>query len=71
MLDPIKRTFLATCLTGLLLQPSLSVAQSTMTIFEDVRIFDGTSLTAKMNVAVEGNKITQISSQPISSPTDA
>ncbi len=71
MLDSIKRTFLATCLTGLLLQPSLSVAQSTMTLFEDVRIFDGTSLTAKMNVAVEGNKITQISSQPISSPTDA
>lgn len=71
MLDSIKRTFLATCLTGLLLQPSLSVAQSTMTIFEDVRIFDGTSLTAKMNVAVEGNKITQISSQAISSPTDA
>ncbi|RDL12904.1 hypothetical protein [Serratia fonticola] len=36
-----------------------------MTTFEDVRIFDGSHLTARMNVVVEDKEITQISSQQI------
>lgn len=71
MSNVINRTFLAACITSLQLLPAPSIAQSSMTIFEDVRIFDGSTLTAKMNVAVEGNKITQISSQPISLTADA
>jgi imidazolonepropionase-like amidohydrolase len=73
MSKTIKTTFLAACMASLL--PSLSYAQSSnklaMTIFEDVRIFDGTTLTARMNVVVEGNKITQISAQPINPAVDA
>jgi imidazolonepropionase-like amidohydrolase len=39
-------------------------------VFDNVRIFDGTKLTAPMNVLVEGNKIATISAEPIPA-TDA
>ena len=35
------------------------------TVFDNVRIFDGTALTAPMNVLVEGNQIARISAEPI------
>ena len=35
------------------------------TVFDNVRIFDGTTLTAPMNVLVEGNQIARISAEPI------
>src|SRR5262245_63284724 len=52
--------------------PSPSIACNTcpVTLFSNVRIFDGKSdkLSAPTNVLVRGNKIEKISSQPI--PTD-
>lgn len=36
-----------------------------LTVFDNVRIFNGTTLTAPMNVLVEGNRITKISAEPI------
>lgn len=73
MSKTIKTTLMAACMVSLL--PALTYAQSsdklTTTIFEDVRIFDGTALTPKMNVAVEGNKITQISAEPINAAESA
>ena len=42
---------------------------STTVVFDNVRIFDGTALTEPMNVLVEGNEITRITAEPIS--TDA
>ena len=34
-------------------------------VFDNVRIFDGATLTAPMNVLVEGNQIVRISAEPI------
>jgi len=42
---------------------------STTVVFDNVRIFDGTALTEPMNVLVEGNEITRITAEPIT--TDA
>lgn len=44
-------------------------APPTTVVFDNVRIFDGAALTGPMNVLVEGNEITMISAEPIS--TDA
>src|SRR5690625_5886337 len=47
--------------TAVLAQP----VAATATVFENVKIFDGTKLTAPMNVLVEGNQIAKITSEPI------
>ncbi len=41
-------------------------APSTTVVFDNVRIFDGAALSEPMNVLVEGNEITMISAEPIS-----
>ena len=53
--------FLFTC-------PALATEPSALTLFENVRIFDGKAdtLSAEMNVLVRGNKIETISTNPIS-----
>lgn len=40
-------------------------APSTATVFDDVRIFDGSALTEPMNVLIEEDKIAKISTEPI------
>lgn len=40
-------------------------APQSVTVFDNVRIFDGAALTAPMNVLVEGNQIAKISAEPI------
>ena len=51
-------------------QPGGAAAPNSVTVFQDVRIFDGKSgeLSAPSHVLVRGNKIERISAQPI--PTD-
>ena len=69
----LKRTFVATLLLMGIGLPSAVRAQDSpqasgaVTLFENVRIFDGKSatLSAPSNVLVRGNKIETISSQPI------
>lgn len=46
---------------------SAQTAHPEAVVFENVRVFDGTALTAPMNVLIEGNQISQISVEAIDS----
>lgn len=65
--------FFMVLLLALLTAPSLraQTAPPSPTVFDNVRIFDGTALTAPMNVLVEGNRIVRISAEPIDADATA
>jgi imidazolonepropionase-like amidohydrolase len=63
---------LVTALMALNVTPlQAQTAAPSPTVFDNVRIFDGARLTAPMNVLVEGNQITRISAEPISTVATA
>lgn len=54
-----------------LVSPAWAQSAPSRIVFDDVRVFDGSKLTAPMNVLVEGNRIAGISAEPIVTPEAA
>ncbi len=59
--------FLASCVMVFAAASGVTAQGTTheTTLFQNVRVFDGTGLTTPMNVLVEGNQIARISAEPI------